>query len=217
MIKNIKEKIFDFSKVQNFLAFLFYTTFIIGFYFSEKLPLAITIIFQLFIAIVTFLAITKFTDNIGSFLDTFNLERLNKILLEILKFIPIFVLDTFITSFLMKGIPANQASVNNMHASAPLFHMVMSVIIAPICEEFIFRYLPYKFIKNKKLYVILSAVIFAGMHVIYDPNPFYYIWFYMLFSIYCSYRYYKTKDILVTISMHSFNNLICVLSMIILS
>lgn len=71
MIKNIKEKSFDFSKVQNFLAFLFYTTFIIDVFFSEKLPLAITIIFQILISVVTFLATTKFTNNIGSFLDTF--------------------------------------------------------------------------------------------------------------------------------------------------
>lgn len=87
----------------------------------------------------------------------------------------------------------------------------MKIIIGPIIEEFIFRFLPYRFIKNKILYVIVSTVIFAGMHVLNDPNPFYYIWFYMMRPLYYGYRYHKTKDILVPISMHSLNNLFDVL------
>lgn len=52
---------------------------------------------------------------------------------------------------------------------------------------------------------------FAAMHVIHDPNPFYYIWFYMIKPLYWAYRYHKTKDIYVTICMHSFSNFIAII------
>lgn len=51
------------------------------------------------------------------------------------------------------------------------------------------------------------------MHVIDDPNPFGHIWFYMIDSFYYGYRYYKTNDIWVPISMHGFNNTISFLEM----
>ena len=95
----------------------------------------------------------------------------------------------------------------------PILKSMLSIIIAPIIEEFVFRLLPHRFIKSPIIYVVISTVVFAAMHVINDPNPFYYIWFYMMGPLYYGYRYHKTKDILVPISMHSFNNLIATLLM----
>lgn len=62
--------------------------------------------------------------------------------------------------------------------------------------------------------LFFSAFIFAGMHVLNDPNPFYYIWFYMMNPLYYGYRYYETQDILVPISMHSLHNLIAALPLV---
>lgn len=123
-------------------------------------------------------------------------------------FIPFLLISECVISFIMIGEPANQTKIEESFYETLIFNSIYVVIIGPIIEEFIFRFLPYSFIKNKKLYVIVSAVIFAAMHVINDSNPFYYIWFYILGALYYSYRYYKTKDIWVTISLHSFNNLI---------
>ena len=126
-------------------------------------------------------------------------------------FIPILLISDCVISFIMVGQPANQTSLDKAFYEAPIFNSILSIIIGPIIEEFIFRFLPYRFIKNKTLYIIVSTVVFAAMHVVNDPNPFYYIWFYMMRPLYYGYRYHKTKDILVPLSMHSLNNLVATL------
>ena len=52
------------------------------------------------------------------------------------------------------------------------------------------------------------------MHVVNDTNAFYNIWFYLPNALYLGYRYYKTNDLLVTISIHSLNNLLATLPLI---
>ena len=130
-------------------------------------------------------------------------------------FIPIFIITICITSFIMVGQSANQTSIDESFYEAPIFNSILAIIIGPIIEEWIFRFLPSKFINNRTLYIIVSTVIFATMHVIDDPNAFYYIWFYMMRPLYYAYRYHKTKDILVPISMHSLNNLVATLLFVI--
>ena len=109
---------------------------------------------------------------------------------------------------MMVGQPANQTNIEQTFLEELILNSIMAIIVGPIIEEFIFRFLPSRFIKNKILYVIVSTVVFAAMHVLDDPNPFYYIWFYIIRACYYGYSYYKTKDILVPISIHSFNNFI---------
>lgn len=132
--------------------------------------------------------------------------------------IPVFFIYLFVTSNLLScfisGSPENQVRVVNEFYAMPISSFILVVITGPIMEEIIFRYLPYQFIANKKMYVIISAVVFASMHVVNDPNAFYYVWSYMFNALYFGYRYYKTKDLVVTISLHSFNNLLSVLSLL---
>lgn len=142
------------------------------------------------------------------------IKEVKKIAKEIIMSIPILLIDGLITSYIIIGESTNQTSVIESFYKSPVFSAIDVTIIAPIIEEVIFRLLPYKFIKNKGLYIIVSAVVFAAMHVISDPNPFYYIWSYMIISLYLGYRYYKTKDIRVTIAIHSFSNLIATLILI---
>jgi len=136
------------------------------------------------------------------------IEKTKKIVKEIIMFIPILLISYCVTNFIMIGQPVNEISLNNEFYEAPIYNSILLIIMGPIMEEYIFRYLPYKFIKNKILYVVVSTVVFAAMHVTKDPKWFYYIWFYMLRAWYYGYRYYKTKDLLVPICMHSFNNLV---------
>ncbi len=132
---------------------------------------------------------------------------------EILNFIPIWLISSCVVALIMVGKPANQVGLEEAFYKMPILKSMLSIIIAPIIEEFVFRLLPHRFIKSPIIYVVISTVVFAAMHVINDPNPFYYIWFYIIISWYYGYRYYKTKDILVSISIHSFNNLIATLLM----
>lgn len=205
MVKRFYEFVKD-DKTQGFFAFLLYSLCLL-YLAGKNLPLA----FQSICNIALMVAQISCLIYIITYDNKLSLKEIGK---EILMYMIVILLDIYITPVFISGKSANQASLNKACSQIPIIYFVLlAVIIVPILEEYIFRFLPSKFIKNKVLYIIISAVIFAGMHVINDPKPFYYIWAYMLDSLYFGYRYYKTKNIFVTISLHSFNNLIALIPM----
>lgn len=219
------ERFFTFimkEKTRNFFAFAFYISTIIMI-MELDLPVALNAISYIIQTIIYILTCSIYmTDWMNKVFEinrndikNIILKKLKKISKEIVMFLPILLISHFLTSFIMLGNSTNQTSIMKSFYEMPIFNSILMIIIGPIMEEVIFRSLPYKFIKNKTLYIIISAVIFAAMHVIHDPNPFYYIWFYMLRSLYYSYRYHKTQDIWITISLHSLNNLIATLLFIV--
>lgn len=205
------------EKTKNFLACVLYFSIVL---MNMNVPLifqVICLITQMFI--ITIGCMLYMIDiELGIYKETKHRKKykttIKKIFKEMLMFIPILLISNCIISLFCIGDPVNQTYVVNLFKESPIFNSILIVIIGPIIEEFSFRFLPYKFIQNKTLYIIISSVVFAMMHVIDDPNAFYYIWFYMIHPLYYAYRYHKTKDILVPISMHSFNNLICILLVI---
>lgn len=222
MFMNIKiERFFTFimkEKTRNFFAFAFYILFIVS-SIELNLPLAVEILCFIFLIFIILLGCTvylsdwmdKMYEKDRGKLGKNIINEIKKIAKEILMFIPVLLISYCVTSFIMIGQPANQVSIEKTFYEAPILNSILFIITGPIIEEFIFRFLPYRFIKNKTLYIIVSTVVFASMHVINDPNPFYYIWFYMIRPLYYGYRYHKTKDILVSLSMHSLNNLVATL------
>ncbi len=210
------------ERIRKFVAFAYYVLFI-RMFFEINLPLALDIICFIVVTFITLFFIpvyqAEYIDKIyernRGKLGKNIIRETKKIAKEILMFIPIFIITICITSFIMVGQSANQTSIDESFYEAPIFNSILAIIIGPIIEEWIFRFLPSKFINNRTLYIIVSTVIFATMHVIDDPNAFYYIWFYMMRPLYYAYRYHKTKDILVPISMHSLNNLVATLLFVI--
>lgn len=206
------------ERTRNFTAFIFYILFI-SMVVKIRLPLILTIIQYIIAILIIFFCfpiyqneyfVKIYEENRGE-LGKNIIKEANKIAKEILVFIPILLISSYVTSAILVGQPANQIRINESFYEAPILNSIEGIIIAPITEEFICRFLPYKFIKNKILYIVISSLVFAALHVVNNPNPFYYIWFYMIRPLYYGYRYHKTKDILVPISMHSFNNLISTL------
>ena len=218
------ERFFAFmmeEKIKAFFSFTFYISFIVMF-IGIDLPRVLEIICFIVLLISICFCCSVFTAEWMDRIFARGIRKLGKSIYqeikkigkEILMFIPILLISCCIISFLMIGQPVNQTSVEQDFYEKPIFNSICSIIIGPIIEEFIFRFFPHKFIKNKALYIIVSTVIFAVMHVIDDPNAFYYIWFYMIRAWYYAYRYHKTKDILVPISMHSLNNLVSTLILV---
>lgn len=206
------------EKTKKVLSFVLYFTFVITL-IGLDLPIIVKFIITLiqlstitiFSSAYLTLWLNKMNDKIESLSKVVWIE-FKKILKEIiLFFIIITIISGYLLSFFISGNSENQIRVINEFYQSPILSFITAVILAPIAEEFIFRYLPYQFISNKKLYVIIASIIFASLHVINDANAFYYIWPYMIRSFYYSWRYYKTKDILVTISIHSFNNFLSIL------
>lgn len=207
------------EKTKALFAFAFYFLFIT--LYIDLSPVLTTLCFIATMIIILFVYpfymiewLDKTDNRIGGKLSKYLIQEIRKIAKEILMYIPILIISICITFLFMIGVPDNQTSIISSFNEAPIFNLINIVILGPIMEELIFRFLPYRFIKNKLLYVVFSAFIFAGMHVLNDPNPFYYIWFYMMRPLYYGYRYYETQDILVPISMHSLNNLIATLPLV---
>lgn len=143
--------------------------------------------------------------------------EIKKILKEICKFIPVWILSIIVSTIMTVffGEPNNQTSVESTAQSSAITSVIMMLlIVGPFIEEYIFRFLPYKFIKNEVLYILISSIVFSAFHVFGDTSPLLHIWMYAIRSFYYGYRYYKTQDIWVTIALHGFNNLIAVLLMI---
>lgn len=60
----------------------------------------------------------------------------------------------------------NQNTIELLTGSAPAMMMISTVILAPILEEMIFRGAIRTVIKNKKVFITVSGLIFGSMHFI---------------------------------------------------
>ena len=113
----------------------------------------------------------------------------------------------------IESIPTNQAILNSLpiYITAPL-----AIIIAPIIEELMFRGFTKKFIKNDILFVILSSLIFGGLHVAVAEGfkQMLFIIPYSILGFAFSLNYMKTKNIVSNIFLHSAWNSLAVIAMI---
>ncbi len=95
--------------------------------------------------------------------------------------------------------PINNAIQN----SSIIMTFISTVIIAPIGEEFFFRYLPYKKLSKygDKSYILVSALFFGLFHM----NLFQIIYAFLLGTI-LAYMYSRTKNMVYNISLHMIIN-----------
>ena len=220
MCKHTKKFFMTEGKKRGLLAFIPYSLIVIeaiGTFLGISIPWPLRIVISI-IMIVTFsLGLIMDLEAYWNKEETEDERPTRKITNELLKFIPVWVISVLIGSILtiLFGEPTNQIRIEEEFEGLSLFSLIAMVIYTPIIEEYLFRFLPHKFIKNQVLYIIISSIVFAGMHVVDDPNAFCHIWIYIIRPIYYAYRYYKTQDIRVTISFHAFNNLISTLMMLI--
>ena len=123
----------------------------------------------------------------------------------------------YITTDKMKA--NNQIALQNSFNSNPVFIALLSMFYAPIAEELMFRGVLRKFIKNKKLFVIVSGVVFGLMHVIDDSKTlaeFSYVFVYSILGIYLAGIYARTNNLCTNIFMHFMQNTLSVIGMILL-
>ncbi|WP_413527301.1 CPBP family intramembrane glutamic endopeptidase [Marinilactibacillus psychrotolerans] len=94
--------------------------------------------------------------------------------------------------------------------SITIFSVVYTLVITPIYEEFIYRFLflnTKKSIKNNSIIIILSSILFAYGHLYSaQGNAILLVQFFIL-AILFSFVYLKTKNIYYSILMHFFYNL----------
>lgn len=153
---------------------------------------------------------------------------LNGFLITIAATIAIGLLTELLTSILHLNVPIsdNQASINEMaQGGLGLFIMIISAcIVAPILEELVFRKAIFNLIKNAKLAILLSTIIFGAIHLISEIMSGNWIsllinsisYFGMGFVL--AYVYHKNKkNIIINIMVHATYNLVGLLLPLIFS
>lgn len=147
--------------------------------------------------------------------------KLNKEIRRIVTYTTNFLLFDFITLvgigliYKFIGITTKSANqqeiVNILKNNFSLYTFIYIILLGPIIEEAIFRFLPRIIFKNDILFITVSSSIFALMHCFGSENIFWIFLIYFPSALYLGYAYYKTKDLFVTISMHITSNFISTL------
>ena len=113
---------------------------------------------------------------------------------------------------IVDNIPNNQEAL----LSLPLFVTAfLAIVIGPLTEELMFRGFIRKFIKNDILFIILSSLIFGGLHVLSADSvlQLLYIIPYSVLGLAFSLNYVKTKNIASNIFLHcSWNTIALILA-----
>lgn len=139
----------------------------------------------------------------------------------IIGFIFMFLSNQIINIFFNNAVANNEEMVRSMIKMYPLYMLFSVSIHAPFTEELIFRKsikdAIYAFNKSrftKYLYIFISGLIFASLHVLGTSDSYIdyiYIIPYLSLGIAFAALYVKTDNIFSTIIMHSLHNTIAIL------
>jgi len=184
----------DFIKANMILEFI-----------ADIIPIALTIvIFRKVLA----LDFRKFKNNFAKYS-----------LMIVLGFVAIIVFGNIISIIYellgITGDSANQSVIESaLRSNARPFMFIMIVFFAPFFEEMIFRKfligtLVEKMRLNKWIVFTISAVLFAGIHVIGDPASWVFFFQYLVLSVIITLSYIiSSYNIYVPIGIHLLNNLL---------
>lgn len=165
-------------------------------------------IFMIFLSILVFYKQIKI--NFKLFINNF--ETYIKFIIPKLGIAYLFL---FVASLISTLITKNAVSVNQEAVeSLPLYYMIFAAVIyAPIVEEIIFRGAIRRFIRNDKIFVVISALTFGILHTMGESsfvNVIVMALPYATLGFYLSYIYTKTNNIFSNIVSHMiFNSISC--------
>lgn len=122
----------------------------------------------------------------------------------------IMYISNFIISLMQSGLPANEEIIREQFQISPIYIFISAVLFAPILEELIFRQSFRNIFQNKWLFIIISGLIFGGMHVFNTNNltmiDLLYIIPYSTPGMAFAYMLYKTDNIFVSMGFHMLHN-----------
>ena len=120
------------------------------------------------------------------------------------------VVSNMIVQTFTHNIAQNEQEVRQLFNSNPAFTFILSILLAPFLEECIYRLSIYKILyKHKKIFIIVSGLIFGGMHILGNVNNVFDILFIIPYGIpgaVFAYTLIKSNNIFVPTSLHVFNN-----------
>lgn len=131
-----------------------------------------------------------------------------------LMYAAILIYSVFLTILRIQSTSANQDSINSMMYLTPFIAGLYVCILAPLIEEFAFRFCLFRGIgrKNEKVAFWVIACIFAGMHLLTSLTTGTFLSdlsslpVYLVGGIGLTYAYYKEKNVSVPIIAHFIYN-----------
>ena len=115
------------------------------------------------------------------------------------------IINTIITN----GIAANEETLRANFKISPIYIFFSSVIYAPLVEELVFRQSLKNIFPNKILFIIISGIIFGGLHVITglsSPVDLLYLIPYCAPGFAFAYILADSDNIFIPISLHFMHN-----------
>ena len=130
------------------------------------------------------------------------------------------VSNNIIYNYVTNSIASNQATNMAVINKYPFYSVISMIIIGPFVEEIVFRLSFKNALKNKKLYYLLSVLIFTSLHVfngISSPLDLLFFIPYGSLAIAFSYILDKTDNIFTTTVIHTFHNALTIILISIIS
>ena len=121
--------------------------------------------------------------------------------------------NLFISTINSGNIAGNEEAIRETLAKAPIYMYFSAVIIAPLLEELVFRQAIRNIFTNNKLFIIMSGLIFGGLHVIGNintPIDILYLIPYSIPGFAFAYMLTKTNNIFVSTGFHFLHNAITI-------
>lgn len=141
--------------------------------------------------------------------------NIKRILIAIGAFILIIIMQIiFMQYFGGHTTSANQEAIEKLQSQTNKVFDIMLVVLAPVCEELIFRgmffntFFPVENVYTKWIGIVTSGFIFAFGH---DPALDKFLFLYWMMGSILAWTYVKTKDIRYSILAHMLNNLLSLL------
>ena len=128
----------------------------------------------------------------------------------IFSLIVMMVSNQLITPFSPNGIASNEQAIQDLFGISPAYIFFSAVIFAPVVEELIFRQGIRYIVPNNILFIILSGLIFGGLHVINSEmksiSELLYLIPYCAPGLVFAYILTKTNNIFVSMGLHFMHN-----------
>lgn len=121
----------------------------------------------------------------------------------------IMLISNFIIGKLGVGTPNNDNAVRSLLEASPIIAGLTVIFIAPFSEEVIFRLAFRDIIPKNLLYILISGIIFGGLHVIGSINTGYellYLIPYCSLGIAFSKMYQESNNVFVSYVIHVLHN-----------
>ena len=118
----------------------------------------------------------------------------------------------YIIGLFIENLPNNEINNRDLIQNSPLLSLIYLLFIAPLIEEFVFRF-SFKEIKNYYGYTIFTSFLFATLHILSFTSLgelFYFIPYFIL-SFGFSNIYFRTKNYFASTLGHIIHNILCVI------